>query len=520
MEKKRNIVLVNPPLPYKADPLAALGLEALKSTLNQEGYSNVHILDSAIEGINDVDSIISKIRQLAADLDFLGIGMLPAVAQFTKQLINRARQEYKDRAIEICIGGYFPTSYGEQTFDFLDPNFPDYVVLGRGEQALLDILEVGKSAKIPNVITHTEAGILNGDRAPVDLSQTPWPERNGINSDNTAKVTRLIGCPGHCTFCTVHNYAYDNKSQEVKQRTPEDFVNELEYLFHESGIENFDILDDDAIGDNPEQWHRILDLIEEKGLKGKIKFWILTRIEGVVNNHALIKRMAESGLTGCYLGLESLIKRQLKLYNKMNSRLSQADYFTFFAQVRKSREILEENSIIPKYGFIPIDAEVTLEELKLNILLLKELGLLYYVSELTKRVAIYEGSGIQKQYRKKGYLYEPKERTDEDWIVQRYNYISKDPRIIKLQPLLNQWMKGIYQTSIDVKSLNRERYIDPDSEKSNKAWQLYKNLRDVELEMLEELMRLVGKNAPEDVIKEKLKFYIDKYNSIFKKIVL
>jgi len=387
-------------------------------------------------------------------------------------------------------------------------------VLGRGEQALLDILEIGKSAKIPNVITHTEKGIINGGRAPVDLTKTPWPERNGMNPDNTAKVTRLIGCPGHCTFCTVHNYAYDNKSEEVKQRTPEDFVAELEYLFYELGIENFDILDDDAIGDDPEQWHTILDLIEEKGLKGKIKFWILTRIEGVVNNSTLIKRMAESGLTGCYMGLESLVERQLKLYNKMNSRLSRADYMTFLAQAQRSREILEENGIIPKYGFIPLDAEATLEELKLNILLLKEMGLLYYVSELTKRVAIYEGSGIQKKYRKKGYLYEPACRTDEDWIVQRYNYINRDPRIIKLQPFLNQWMKGVYQTHIDVKSLNRKRYADPDSEESNKAWELHKKLRDIELEMIEELMRLVGKNTPEDVIKGRLSEYIDKYNSI------
>lgn len=518
-KKNRNIVLINPPLPYKSDPLAPLGLETLQGSLIQEGYQNTHIIDAAIDNTPDVDAIINKIQQLFGRLDFVGIGVLPAVAEFTKSLIAQLQHEYKEKSLEICVGGYFPTAFNKKTAEYFAPHFPDYVVFGRGEQALLDILEFGKAHTIPNVLSYLDGEMTGGTRAPVDLFSRPWPVRlmDSIQTQkkDTAKVSRLIGCPGKCTFCTVHDYAYDNKNEKVIQRSPVDFIDEIEFLYQEHGITGFDILDDDALGDNPDEWNEIMDEMDKKGLKGKIKFWILTRIEGVANNPDLIKRMAEYGLTGCYLGVESLLERQLKSYNKMNSRISKVDYPDFLKQVAASMKILEENGIIPKYGFIPIDAETTLEELQANIDLLKEMGLLYYVSELTKRVAIYEGSTIQKQYKRKEYLHEIDNRRDEDWIIQRYNYKNLDPRIEKLQPFLDMWMKGTYQTSIDVKSLNRKRYNEPDSQQSKAAWQLYKDLRDIELQMTEELIQLIKGNADEALITTRLAYYVEKYNSGF-----
>lgn len=517
--KKRNIALIHPPLPYKADPLTPLGLESLQGSLVANGYPNTQIIDAAIGNKADVQSIIDAIRAQFPQIDFIGISVLPSVAEFTKELIGILREEFKEKALEICVGGYFPSAFEERSFDYFDPNVPDYVVLGRGEKALLDILEYGKSQPIPNVLSYVDDRILSGSREPVDLMKTSWPLRSrqfvyGFD-ETTAKVTRLLGCPGRCTFCTVHQYAYDNQKEKIKQRTPKDFVEEMDYLHHEFGVAGFDILDDDALGDNPNQWYEILDEMERRDLAGKVKFWILTRIEGVANNPELIKRMAESGMTGAYLGLESLLERQLKLYNKMNSRLTRVSFDTFIKQVEDAKQILEDNGVILKFGFIPIDAEVTLEELEENIKRLNDMGLLYYVSELTKRVAVYEGSGIQKIYRKKGYLHPIEYKCDADWIIQRYNYDCQDPRIRRLQPFLDTWMKSTYQTSIYVKSLNRERYSNPDSAKSDALWQLYKDLRNIEHEMVQTLIKMIKEEAPGKRIMEQLAGFIEKYNSIF-----
>ena len=257
-----------------------------------------------------------------------------------------------------------------------------------------------------------------------------------------------------------------------------------------------------------------MDEMDQQGLKGKINFWLLTRLEAVVNNPELIKRMAEYGMTSTYCGLESLNERQLKLYAKMSSRLSTVDYPTFLQQAASSLQILKENGVIPKYGFIPFDAEVTPDEVRENIALARELGLLYYVSELTKRLSIYRGSAIQRQYRRKGYLTEPVGDNDEAWLVQRYSYRFQHPAIERLRSFLNIWARGTYRARLFTKGVNRKRFNNPDAPESKAAWDLYKALRDIEASMVEEILTLAENGASNEAIMDRLGHWMGQYNEM------
>ena len=517
MKQSKSIILANPPLPHRdGRPMVPLGLDSLHASLIAAGYENVHVVDAGRDRLPDVEAMVRRIRELVGDrLDFIGIGVLPAVVVATNELIGRVREEFGD-APEVCVGGYFPTSLGGQALQhFSEDKMPDYLVRGRGEGALLDILEHGKTQAIPNVITTLpDWEILDGGRAPVDISNLAWPTREDLAAGGHVAINRLLGCPGACTFCTVHRYAHDNTGSIIIQRTVTDFVAEMSSLHHESGITGFDIVDDDAFGDNPDEWHEILDEMDRHELKGKIRFWLLTRIEAVANNPELIARMAEYGLTSVYCGLESLTERQLKLYAKMASRTSIVDYPTFLEQAAASLRILTDNGVIPKYGFIPFDADVTPDEIRENIRLAQELGLFYYVAELTKRLAIYEGSSLQRLYRRKGYLTEAADRDDEKWVVQRYSYEFQHPVIARLRPFLDTWTTRTFQARLFTQGVSRDRYKDPESQSSQAAWELYKSLRDIEIVMLEEIMSLAEADETYTQIQSRLNYWIEEYNSI------
>jgi anaerobic magnesium-protoporphyrin IX monomethyl ester cyclase len=428
----KNIVLVNPPLALEGDSLDALGLEILQTGLRDVGYNNVSILHGDIDGIRTVDEMIDRIHLLVGEnLDFLGIGILPAVVGFSRELMEKIRSSFSNRALEICVGGYFPTSMEEKVFKVFNDSPPDYSVLGPGEQALPEILAHGKNKLIPNVLTLKDGEILNGGRSMLDFSDRPWPSREKTLNGNTklAKIVRLVGCPGNCTFCTIHTYAQDSFQNVPKQRDPVDFVAEMKFLHEKHGIIGFDIVDDEAIGDNPEDWELICREIEKNGLKGKVNFSIMARCESIADNPDIIKMMAEHGLKFCFCGMESVTERQLKLYKKLRSRTSNVDYQQYLEQIKASKIILEANGILPHFGYIPVDAEVTLEELEKSTNLIKELGILYYTTDLFKRLAIYKGSAIETLYRKRDLLLRIENPKDEEWYMQRHNYKYTDPRI-------------------------------------------------------------------------------------------
>ena len=106
------------------------------------------------------------------------------------------------------------------------------------------------------------------------------------------------GCRARCTFCTVRNF----NGMGVRQRSPQDVIDEIKYLWDEKGVRQIDWLDDDLLYDEP----RAIELF--KGLAEQIPelTWICNNglIAGATSDE-LLEWMVRSGMRAFTIGIES-----------------------------------------------------------------------------------------------------------------------------------------------------------------------------------------------------------------------
>jgi len=162
------------------------------------------------------------------------LALEPDVVGFTQyytseQPTNWMAAEIKRRAphIKIAVGGS-----NVQKDWFSAPDCYDYVVVGEGEQALLNILdEIEESKAEPGqkLIKQPEDQRISINDLPmpdyesIDFSQYKVP--NGVNSE----ISR--GCTAKCTFCEeTHFWKY-------RQRQAVDLIKEVEWLYYNKGTD-------------------------------------------------------------------------------------------------------------------------------------------------------------------------------------------------------------------------------------------------------------------------------------------
>lgn len=224
--------------------------------------------------------------------------------------------------IKIIFGGPHATHLPHET---LHSNYVDIVVRGEGEETITEVTNAfGREESleaIKGVVfkDKSETVIDNGQRPLItDLDSLPFPAHELLNMDryrsnptrrfSTRKfgtVTTLRGCSYRCIFCS------QTFGKEVRYRSPENVVDELEFLIKQYGVGELRFLDDDfAI--NPERSIRICDLIIKRG------FDLIWNCNCKVNNASveLFKAMSKAGCKGVLIGVESASQETLDFMKK------------------------------------------------------------------------------------------------------------------------------------------------------------------------------------------------------------
>ena len=162
---------------------------------------------------------------LAVNPDVIGFTQYYASEQPT----NWIAAEIKRRAphIKLAVGG----SNVQKDWFYAAPCY-DYIVVGEGEQAILEILnevEEGRTTEGQKFIKQPEDQRININNLPmpdyesIDFSQYKVP--NGVNSE----ISR--GCTAKCTFCEeTHFWKY-------RQRQAVDLIQEVEWLYYNKGTD-------------------------------------------------------------------------------------------------------------------------------------------------------------------------------------------------------------------------------------------------------------------------------------------
>lgn len=246
-------------------------------------------------------------------------------------------REYVNPEANIVVGGYHATSMPQHTLETIQA---DFVVVGDGEYAMRGIVE-GKEEFLESMIgtKQDQEGtgnpqILRAQMIPESqMQQLPWPARHlvDIDSYHILGTNRIVGegegeeikeghiissrgCPFKCGFCAqmaISNF-------QVRKRTSDDVLKEMECLYNTHDTSRFYFFDDIFIVDEKHNYG-LCDRFEKLQENFEFDWHALARVD-VPNTSkkmkALYQRMFDTGCRQLAYGVEHVNDEMLKRIGK------------------------------------------------------------------------------------------------------------------------------------------------------------------------------------------------------------
>jgi len=274
-------------------PHLRIGVASIAAYLKGLG-ARVSILDPQAQALSAED-LVSEI--LSNRPRYL---CLPA---YTEELEDAAGVAEMVKAgnsdITTIIGGYHVSALPFETlreFSCFDAG-----VVGEGERVLRDIFRQGDLETVPGIVYRVDSGepVLNEPRRDLmpldDLPFLAWDLYDLEKYGDTLPIEPLRACPFGCVFC------FRVLGRKVVYKSPERFVEELQYYISRYGVTSFRFLAG-TFPLNREHAIEIFERILSKGLE--ITWEASTRVD-VVSDYKLVKLMKMSGCISLQLGVES-----------------------------------------------------------------------------------------------------------------------------------------------------------------------------------------------------------------------
>jgi len=264
-------------------PLATppMGIMYLAGYLKRE-IENVEIKLINQKVKNDTpEELAKKIYYFSPDIVGLSsstvfAGLIPIISEKIKELLPNCW---------VVLGGPHASSGKSQAFSECE-NL-DVVVPGEGEIAFKNIVESYPSKSslklVPGLIWKEETGevIENPGVLPIeqDLDKLPLPDYDLINIQQYWKLQSMTplpprkymclvtsrGCPYQCMWC------HSIFGKKIRFCSPERIIEEIEWLNHKYGVNEFEFLDDN-FNFNKQRVIQFSELVRQKGLNIKITF--------------------------------------------------------------------------------------------------------------------------------------------------------------------------------------------------------------------------------------------------------
>ena len=234
----------------------------------------------------------------------------------------RIAKTVKEEGKSVVMGGYHVSFLDREA---LDTGVIDFVVRGEGEYVFLNLINaLENDSDLSDVkgISYLDDGIYtrNKDAAPpFNLDKMPLPARellplkkykNRLNEIPMANMITSRGCPYNCYFCSSSKFG----GLKWRARSAMSIVDEIEHLYLKFNYRAFAFMDDNFTL-SPERVFEFADELEKRKLTD-IYWWCFSRVDILVRNEGMVKRMAEVGAFMVFLGLESNNEDILGSYNK------------------------------------------------------------------------------------------------------------------------------------------------------------------------------------------------------------
>jgi len=303
-KKKLKLMLINPGKEEKWSVSEPLQLLYLATFIKQNGF-NVRISDEQAG-----DDIFSDIKKFSPE--YIGVTATTPLANRAYEILKKVRES---NGITSIMGGVHATVMPNEA-----KKYADIVVVGEGEEALLNILK-----------KNLKKGVIEKPLKK-SIDSYPFPERVFINQDfyskakdrlgdvvshlyflpfNTKVATVLTsrGCPMRCIFC--HN---SWRFTPLRSSSPRRVIEEVESLINGYGIKAIFFMDDNFLIDK-KRVKEICRLIKQKNLNF---IWGCNASSHFINDDVL----AEIKKVGCkeiVFGFESGSQKILDVLRKGTS---------------------------------------------------------------------------------------------------------------------------------------------------------------------------------------------------------
>lgn len=290
----------------------------LAAYAREKGFS-VRVLDAEAENLTPEETAerIKSISPLlcgviAAGSNLSASTQAMAGAGELLELISRC-----SAGLKTFIWGLHPSALPERT---LKEEKTDFVLQGEGFSAvtgLLGVLRTGGSGYDMPGIWHTQNGTVRSnprEKLVANLDDLPIPawdllpmERYRAHNwhcfDDLSRrspyavIYTSLGCPFDCHFCALKALF---GHQQVRYRSPQKVVEELDLLVRKYSVRNVKVLDECFIL-NRAHVEKLCDLIIERGYD--LNIWAYARVDTI--SAALLSKLKRAGINWLALGIES-----------------------------------------------------------------------------------------------------------------------------------------------------------------------------------------------------------------------
>jgi radical SAM superfamily enzyme YgiQ (UPF0313 family) len=246
--------------------------------------------------------------------DVIGITTMTSKYPMVVRIAETAKSINRD--IKVVIGGHHSTIFGAK---LLQNNNIDFAVIGEGEMTFLELVnrlcEPTPRFSSINGLIYKEDGrvVTNNPRELLkNLDVLPIANRDlmineGYVSENNIMVSR--GCPFNCSYCGAQVIWKRN----VRRRSVQNIIREIEYLFQRGTSRNINFWDDTFTGDRRYVAELMTALQKFKGLT----FSCITRLD--VIDLEILQQLKSSGCNVILFGIES---GNNSILQKMNKKMT------------------------------------------------------------------------------------------------------------------------------------------------------------------------------------------------------
>jgi radical SAM superfamily enzyme YgiQ (UPF0313 family) len=234
----------------------------LSACLKKRGIESEVFIESFEKNI--ADSIIKS------NPGIVGFNCLTGSYKWALSIIKAVK---KNKGIPVILGGAHPTYYPQEiNFDLVD-----YICIGEGENALVELAEALKDGKdtenIANIAMKKNGKIKINCLRPLikNLGTLPFSNRNlyykyeYFSKLDVYSYRTNRGCPYNCSFCFAGKMAELYGRQKTFRYYPINYIiEELEQIKKEYKKLRMILFNDEIFGVDKERAHKLLPLYEEK----------------------------------------------------------------------------------------------------------------------------------------------------------------------------------------------------------------------------------------------------------------